>query len=617
MPAMTELELLSQNQNRLASLTGRMTTILNGFDRRLVKLESSILPIHQSTQTLSRISTNVELTQQELGRSLRHYGVVVEEEPLIMQGPNLRDPKGYMDAIMRVVHNMQNMSARSPGNAERVTSKMSALIELGGFNLATIVREYTLAESRTINGVDYIAQRAWPGMSATSLENIRNLLLFLQALPATQSKTPFAAALEAFVNVRGAYLKSSVWPAMKRTADVVNKAQSGSVTGVREGLIDYKRGAAHFGEWFTAMYGMVQTEQQVLAALVRGTSIESSFEDIWTSILHPLVSAVSTLVSSLLPRLHHGLNAHRMVVLDFISASTAVLGKDGHNWTTLLQRGEAPNKDLADAMVNSQRDALLFFPEFIRDVKIIPVQRDSSAINSGVNDVSVLCVRLIHELSGYADVVYPLLETLGKKNWKSSGVQYGSQSDSVGQRLYDEYVVDLLASVVVSLERTISAITQRTVSAIFILNNIVYLQAQLVTARAVPPNALPACDQQLAQALRTARTSYLETWQHVVNSLVEEPGLTRSNTISKLSSLGGGGGSSSSSDKSRDPARCVYAYRNFNDYLAQMQAIHAKHPLRPEGRLNETLRDDVTRLVCPLYSVYLAKQRPEKSAYTC
>lgn len=83
---MTELELLSQNQKRLASLTGRMTTILNGFDRRLVKLESSILPIHQSTQTLSRISTNVELTQQELGRSLRHYGVVVDEEPLIMQG---------------------------------------------------------------------------------------------------------------------------------------------------------------------------------------------------------------------------------------------------------------------------------------------------------------------------------------------------------------------------------------------------------------------------------------------------------------------------------------------------------------------------------------------------
>jgi exocyst complex protein 7 len=56
--ALTEMELLEQNQKRLASLTGRMTTILNGFDRRLVKLESSILPIHKSTQMLSRVSAS-------------------------------------------------------------------------------------------------------------------------------------------------------------------------------------------------------------------------------------------------------------------------------------------------------------------------------------------------------------------------------------------------------------------------------------------------------------------------------------------------------------------------------------------------------------------------------
>ena len=57
--ALTEMELLEQNQRRLGNLTGRMTTILNGFDRRLVRLESSILPIHKSTQTLSRISSSM------------------------------------------------------------------------------------------------------------------------------------------------------------------------------------------------------------------------------------------------------------------------------------------------------------------------------------------------------------------------------------------------------------------------------------------------------------------------------------------------------------------------------------------------------------------------------
>lgn len=450
---MTELELLGQNQKRLANLTSRMTTILNGFDRRLVKLESSILPIHQSTQMLSRISTNVELTQQELGRSLRHYGVVVDEEPYIMQGPNLRDPQAYMNAIMRVVHNMQNMSTRVPGGSERVTSKIASLIELGGFNLATLVREYTQSESQAINGTDYVSRGAWPGMSAATLEHIRALLLFLQVLPTTQTSTPFAAAIDQFVNVRGAYLKTSLAPAMRLAMSVTARAQSGSVTGVREGAIEYKRGSAHFYEWFAAMFGMVKTEEHVLASLIRGTTIEGMFEDVWTAILQPLVIAVSSLIPSLLPRLHHGLNAHRMIALDFISASTSVFGQDGRRWTSVLRRSESPNKDLADAMVNSQRDALLFFPEFIRDVKIIPVQRDSNAIQSGVSDVAMLGVRLVLELGEYKDVLFALLETLGSKNWKASGAAYGTPSENVPQRLYDEYVVDLLSSVVISLER--------------------------------------------------------------------------------------------------------------------------------------------------------------------
>lgn len=77
--------------------------------------------------------------------------------------------------------------------------------------------------------------------------------------------------------------------------------------------------------------------------------------------------------------------------------------------------------------------------------------------------------------------------------------------------------------------------------------------------------------------------------------------------MSKLSAFGGG-------DRGRDSIKCVCTNRNFHEHMSQMQAIHAKHPLRQDGGLNTMLRDDVTRLVCPLYSVFLAKQRPDKNA---
>lgn len=84
--ALAELELLGQNQRKLGSLTNRMTAILSGFDRRLIKLESTMLPIHRSTQTLLRIQENVDEVLDSLDKTLGHYDVVQDEEPLIMQG---------------------------------------------------------------------------------------------------------------------------------------------------------------------------------------------------------------------------------------------------------------------------------------------------------------------------------------------------------------------------------------------------------------------------------------------------------------------------------------------------------------------------------------------------
>ena len=102
--ALMEMELLEQNQRRLGNLTSRMTTILNGFDRRLIRLESSILPIHKSTQLLSRIHGNVEAVQRHLEQHIRHYGIEIQDEPFLRQGPDPQNPWAYMEAIQRVVN---------------------------------------------------------------------------------------------------------------------------------------------------------------------------------------------------------------------------------------------------------------------------------------------------------------------------------------------------------------------------------------------------------------------------------------------------------------------------------------------------------------------------------
>ena len=125
--ALMEMELLEQNQRRLGNLTSRMTTILNGFDRRLIRLESSILPIHKSTQLLSRIHGNVEAVQRHLEQHIRHYGIEIQDEPFLRQGPDPQNPWAYMEAIQRVVN---DATPAQGAPADDVISKRLSLIHI-------------------------------------------------------------------------------------------------------------------------------------------------------------------------------------------------------------------------------------------------------------------------------------------------------------------------------------------------------------------------------------------------------------------------------------------------------------------------------------------------------
>lgn len=586
--ALAEMELLEQNQKRLSNLTGRMTTILNGFDRRLVKLESSILPIHKSTQQLSHISANVEATRQELSRSLRHYGVVVDEEPLILRGPSLHDPWPYLEAIQRVARGIERTRASDQKNPEQVLSKMETLLELGARNVSELVREYTAAESGTVDVRSCLDRHApLPSLSNECLTSVKALLQFLFTLrsDAEDNTTPFSAALASYAAVRSGYCMSCVAPLAEHVTSVANTVQDPSVHAPREALVEYQRGSAGLREWLQGLLGLVQQEQAITVALFEGMDWQHLEAHTFTQIMQPLVASVRTLLPTLLPRLEHGLNAHRLLVLDFVGASTAILGPDGRNWSDVMSKGIHLPLDLSSAVVQSRQTALHFFPEFLRDVKVIPVQREHDVLHVDVSDIARLGMRLLHGITAYQDVISSLLQTLGKKNWQDDEV--GTQRVAVSEHegLLVGYMADFLSVIVTSLERSVVAVPQQTVAAIFLLNNVSYLQQELAQLQgALPPAVCSAGEQLLRQVQRTARTSYLESWNSVVNALMDD-GAAPSRT-----SPGGVFGALSGNDRGRD------ATGRFFEQLGEQERIHRSQPLlRSNPALTEALRDDVIR----------------------
>ncbi|PKI83118.1 hypothetical protein MVES_002735 [Malassezia vespertilionis] len=526
--ALAEMELLEQNQKRLGNLTSRMTTILNGFDRRLVKLESSILPIHRSTQLLSKINSNIGFTQQELGRSLGHYNAVVDEEAAILRGPNARDPWPYLETIQRLITEV-NAKSTNPRSAQ-MQSKMETLIDLGARNVAELVRAYTTAESRPIDLKMQLSQNVpLPILSNECIMSIKALLQFLSTVPAQQSQgTPFESALGFYANVRSDHIAQSIAPLADHVVKTAAKLQDPTVHAPREVFIPYRRGQAGLQEWLNGVLQLVQTEHTILTSLFDGLSWQTFMSTTFTNVVSRLLNTMHTMLPALLPRLRHELNAHRFLVLDFLGACTAVLGPNCERWTAVLQQGKQLSTDLYDAFANSCQHAYLFFPEFLRDVKVIPIQKEHDSVSVDVSDIARLGIYFLSSMGEYGDVLASLLQNTGQKNW----VDADSVSNISAGGLFNEYFRDLVAAIVTALERSISPVQQPTIAAIFLLNNISYLQLEVTLTD-------------------------------------EAPGLTSTAT---------------------DPMS------NFFEALAEKDRIHRTHPLARGNRgLSDTLRNEVVR----------------------
>ncbi|WFD29868.1 exocyst complex component exo70 [Malassezia sp. CBS 17886] len=589
--ALTELELLEPNQKRLASLTGRMTTILNGFDRRLVRLESSILPIHQSTRKLSKISANVDATQEELGRSLHHFGVVVDDEPSILRGPDLRDPWAYLESTQRIVKGIESATSGAMSNPEQLLSKLH--------NIADLVREYTSTESRPVNPHTYQSDTTpLPALSPDCTTSIKALLQFLSTLPRTSAAPgeALASALATYSTVRAKFLVGSIEPLLQQVCDVASRAQDPSIHAPREVYVEYHRGMAGFQDWLRMMVRMMRNERAIAESIFDGMQWQPHLDATYTDIVKPMCESVNTLLPTLLPTLQHGLNAHRMLSLDFIASYAAALGADGRGWTGVVPAPLAA--DLVSAASTVHTNTLQFFPEFIRDVKVIPVQREHDALHVNVSDIARLGVQLLRGVTEFQDVVHVLMRSLGHRNWASVGPAEGAAAPSADS-LFTDYMKDLLTAIVTSLERSVAAVPQPTIAAIFLLtSNITYLQRELAALQpTLDPSTASASERVLSQALRSARTSYLESWNSVVSTLVDDGG--NSPHPGRLSAFGHNDGAAA-----HDP------FARFYDALQEKERIHRKHPLdRTNPALSKCIREDVSRLVCPLYAVFLAKQR--------
>lgn len=179
----------------------------------------------------------------------------------------------------------------------------------------------------------------------------------------------------------------------------------------------------------------------------------------------------------------------------------------------------------------------------------MPQQREAEVPSTTVNEITYSSLNFMRHLCEYADVVGPLLTTLGSGGWMmgSGGapvLTLGLEGEQAS--IMSKYLADVLAAVLKALDARSRAIRQPSTASIFLLNNIGYIRKQFARSDRESSIGLAACmgvtgSELIETALRQANASYLDAWNPIVGAIMDENFGLNAKSGSKIAAIGGGG----------------------------------------------------------------------------
>ncbi|XP_052068125.1 exocyst complex component 7-like isoform X1 [Mytilus californianus] len=112
------LSILKEAMNKSRTNTHSMLGILNSFENRLQKLESTIEPVYNETEMLRRRQENIEKTTVTLDNVLGYYHVAKEVENMIKEGPSSCGLDRYLAQMDRLKQAMLYFDSHNSSSLE-------------------------------------------------------------------------------------------------------------------------------------------------------------------------------------------------------------------------------------------------------------------------------------------------------------------------------------------------------------------------------------------------------------------------------------------------------------------------------------------------------------------
>ncbi|GAA5981638.1 hypothetical protein JCM11641_003926 [Rhodosporidiobolus odoratus] len=610
-----DLTLLQQSLVRSAKISDRMSGVLGELDDRLARLEKSLVPIYKETGRLTRVGKNLESTMRSIDGLLGHHDLVEREEGLIKAGPKTDDLQPYLSAIDRLVSASEALrktetdataAGGKGGKGQSATlAQMSALIESGARQLVGVYRKWVKETSPSMDAGKLFDQgKPFPTLTPLFLERALPLITYLRSLPDPIGPSTSTAVIQAYAEVRAAYIEESLREAGK---EVLSDARVEVVTaslGAEEGAAE-RRG---LGRVLDVLFALVKSESALLST-VFSTLSPVSRQPIYSSLLPPSLTLLTTTSHSLNTLIKKS-SFHSLTPLAFASfVELSERATEFEEW--VRGKGGRKENELGEMVHAFRGTCLTSLQEVLEEVKAWGAKPPSvsEGTAAGVHALTVSAVNFMRQISDAVPTVETFLNVLGG-NWggpsrAAGGAGNEGEGGIVGRYLND--VLTLLLNALDSRSRFLRGPNPKGTASIFLLNNLSYIRHSILSSSTSDLLGESAEDQ-LNKRVRTVKASYLDVWSPLVSALLDAGFAEHSGAAGALKAgLGavkGAGGTERRETKDR--------FVRFHEALEEVEELHRNSRFEEgEVELRERLKGEVERMVVPTYAKFVQRHRKD------
>ncbi|KAJ2489498.1 exocyst complex component exo70 [Coemansia sp. RSA 2050] len=539
-----ELEFLRESLEQMDNLADKTTQLLKVFDIRLKNLGRIIAPIYKSTQKLTRLYDNIEITMSSLDDTLLFFNVAKDEADTIRSGPDENELLPYLDSINRLKDASDALKQLDLDSASQSRQEIYELLRIGLGNLSQLFSQWLKQHSGGIDPAAYHSVADVPtfptdtekllSMLATYLNLVNDEVSYDLKLTKTYAgiRTRYLQkSLAQFGDMSNGYIRTNSFdgplPGQNRYSEAASRSNPSEVRfcTIRNEHW-YEPGTSPFAQYTVNIVKLFQAERDLVRRIMPTVISQETFLPTADRPFETYIGTGEKMVSFFL-------SSPLYEVLQALDVYGYLLENDSV-FDSLLSLRQRQHNGMAKLLSRLQLHLSKSFTALISLIRS-PFKDDTMPKQTGgVHELVYNTLTFLAYVIVYKDLLTNLFLPLGDGHWNqgslpdASNVSQYASDPSDGLSIFQHYLRDVVEALSHMIEQGGKQMKRPALQFVFLINNHSYLARALRDAMyagdeysqslglgdLVGRSALGRSELQIERS----RKGYVATWKAVMSS---------------------------------------------------------------------------------------------------